>query len=104
MEMGRQQRMHCLPSCLTRPSSPPLCPPWPNTVGGGGCHTACLWLQAHLSNEPQASRHHWPPCPGPEMICQNLPLLLLLQILSQWEAGELPEPSQETWGGGTTGT
>lgn len=66
-------------------------------------HTASVWLQAHLSDELQVSGCHRPPCPGLEVICQCLPLLLLLQILSQRETWELPEPSQETWGGHMTG-
>lgn len=58
--------------------------------------TLHLQPQAHLPDEPQASRCHRLPCPGLEVICQCLSLLLLLQTLSQRETWELPEPSQET--------
>lgn len=64
--------------------------------------TASLQLQAHLSNKLQAFCCHGLPHPGLEVISQLLPLLLLLQILSQWETWELPESSQETWEGGMT--
>lgn len=63
----------------------------------------CLQLQAHLSDKPQVSSCHRPARAGLEVIGQHRPLLLLLQTLSQRQAGELPEPGQETCGGGAVG-
>lgn len=53
------------------------------------------WPHAHFSNEAQTLCLHRLPCPCLQVVSQHLLLLLLLQAQSQWEARELPEPSQE---------
>lgn len=54
-----------------------------------------VWPHTHLSDEAQTLCLHRLPCPCPQVVSQHLLLLLFLQARSQWEAGELPEPSQE---------